>query len=55
VATIGPQPRETLARLKALECSIITGNHDASLQDPAAALRYQIAPPLIPSLHWCAG
>lgn len=55
VATIGPQPRETLTRLKTLECSFVAGNHDAALLDPDAALRYQIAPPLIPSLHWCAG
>jgi hypothetical protein len=30
------------------------GNHDAALLDVNLAAHYQIAPPLIPTLHWCA-
>ncbi len=54
VATIAPQPKEVLARLRETECLYIMGNHDAALLDPDAAAQYQIARPLIPSLHWCA-
>ncbi len=55
VATILPRPREVLARLRKLDCRCILGNHDAALLDLDAAPRLQIAPPLISSLHWCAG
>lgn len=54
VATIGPQPLQVIARLKSLGCAVITGNHDAALLDPASALQFQIAPPLLPMLEWCA-
>ncbi len=53
VATIGPQPKKVLARLKKLGCSCIMGNHDAALLHPEKALRYKIAPLLIPTLEWC--
>lgn len=57
VATIGPQPKAVLARLRTLDCPGITGNHDAALLDLTGALDYEtyrIAPPLIPDLRWCA-
>jgi predicted phosphodiesterase len=31
VATLGPQPREVIARLRALECPVVMGNTDAIL------------------------
>jgi predicted phosphodiesterase len=34
VAVLGPQPREVIARLKALDCSLVMGNTDAWLLDP---------------------
>jgi len=54
VATIGPQPEQVLDKLQALGCACVSGNHDAALLHLDAALAYQIAPPLIPTLHWCS-
>ena len=54
VATIGPQPREVVSRLRRLGCPVVMGNHDAALLNPAAAEDYHIAPVLWPSLEWCA-
>ncbi len=41
-ATLGPQPRAVMARLRALGCPCIMGNHDAFTLDRATA----------PDLHW---
>ncbi|MCB0260060.1 MAG: metallophosphoesterase family protein [Calditrichae bacterium] len=54
LATLGPQPREVIARLRELDCPGIMGNHDAALLQPEAAEHFHIAPPLIPTLNWCA-
>jgi predicted phosphodiesterase len=54
VATIGPQPREVVSRLRRLGCPVVMGNHDAALLNPAAAEDYHIAPVLWPALEWCA-
>lgn len=54
VATIGPQPKQVLDRLRDLGCSCVLGNHDNALLEPDKASLYHIAPPLIPSLQWCA-
>ena len=54
LATLGPQPREVIARLRELDCPGIMGNHDAALLHLEAAARYQIAPILTPTLQWCA-
>ncbi|MCP4359498.1 MAG: metallophosphoesterase family protein [Chloroflexi bacterium] len=54
VATIGVQPQESAAKLKALNCICLMGNHDAALLQPDKALDYQIAPELLPDLQWCA-
>jgi predicted phosphodiesterase len=54
VATIGPQPREVIDRLRDLGCPCIMGNHENALLAPEKASIFQIAPPLIPSLYWCA-
>jgi putative phosphoesterase len=55
VATLGPQPKEVLARIQKLGGACIMGNHDAALLDLDAAPRYNIPPLLRPALHWCAG
>ena len=34
VATLGPQPSETVARLRDLKCPCITGNHEVALLTP---------------------
>ena len=54
VATLGPQPRQVLARLREVCSAFILGNHDAALLDLTRAPELQIAPPLLPTLHWCA-
>ncbi len=36
VASIGPQPREVLARVRGLSCPVVMGNADAELLDPEA-------------------
>ena len=53
VATLGPQPIETLEGLKELNCVCIRGNHDSSLLQPEKALDYKVSEPLLPSLEWC--
>ncbi len=53
LATIGPQPGEVIRKIQAAEINSIMGNHDLALLEPGKAAEYQIAPPLIPSLHWC--
>jgi len=55
IATIGPQPVQVIDTLQRLDCLCIMGNHDAVLLDLNTAPDYQIAAPLISSLHWCAG
>ncbi len=55
VATIGPQPRETLDILQSLEAAFVLGNHDAALLDPSLSHDYNIAPILDTSLGWCEG
>ena len=52
-ATIGPQPHQVLARLKALDCPCVTGNHEAVLLEPDSFEKYKIAPQLVPTIQWC--
>ncbi|MDO8754726.1 MAG: metallophosphoesterase family protein [Anaerolineales bacterium] len=53
-STIGPQPVETLDALRELNCvSLIMGNHDAAVLDPARATELQVAPNLHTSITWC--
>lgn len=54
VATIGFAPQKTLALVKSLGCLCLMGNHDAALLQPHRAADYQIAPPMLPALDWCA-
>jgi predicted phosphodiesterase len=53
VATIGPQPRQVLDKLKELGCPCILGNHESALLEPERAGEFQIAPSLLPTLEWC--
>lgn len=55
VATLGPQPKQVIARLRALGCPCIKGNHESALLDLKRAADYQVAPSLIPTVEWCAG
>ena len=54
VCTLGPQPKEVIARLRTLQCPCIMGNHESALLNPEAAAKFHIAPPLHPTLQWCA-
>ena len=54
IATMGPQPKQVIAALQELGCPCIMGNHDEAVLQTDRAPQYQIAPPLIPLLHWCA-
>lgn len=53
-ATLGPQPKEVLARLREIDCDCITGNHESALLDPEHATDFHIGPELHPTLRWCA-
>ncbi len=52
VAALGPQPREILARLRAIGCPVVMGNTDAWLAawPPAEA----ISPAVFALTEWCA-
>lgn len=54
VATLGPNPREVLQRVKDLNCACILGNHDHYLLDPAILYDYMDAPWFAKSVAWCA-
>lgn len=54
IATIGPQPRQVIEKLRELNCSCVLGNHESALLNPDHEDQYGIAPPLIPALHWCS-
>jgi putative phosphoesterase len=53
IATLGPQPREVVAKVKELGCPCIIGNHESALLDLENTLKYQIAADLVPALEWC--
>ncbi|NLE85493.1 MAG: metallophosphoesterase family protein [Myxococcales bacterium] len=52
-ATLGPHPREVLARLRDLSCPCIVGNHDAFLHDPDLVRSYNEAPVITEAVLWC--
>jgi putative phosphoesterase len=54
VATLGPQPLPVIAKLLALGCPCVMGNHDAALFDADNATRFQIASSLVPTVQWAA-
>ncbi len=53
VATLGPQPKQVVSRLRSLNCQCIQGNHESALLDLAKIEEYQIASSLAPALRWC--
>jgi predicted phosphodiesterase len=53
VATLGPEPEAVLARLRALGCACIVGNHDAFLLDAELIRKYTEAPPVVAAVDWC--
>lgn len=53
VATLGPQPKKVIKRLRDLNCDLILGNHDAALVQGRAFGEYAISPSVFPALRWC--
>lgn len=53
IATIGPQPKQVLDKLKGLDCTFIMGNHDATLLDISKIRHYQIGSNLTATIEWC--
>jgi putative phosphoesterase len=54
VATIGPQPKQVLEKLKGSDCTFVMGNHDSTLLDMSKLLSYQIGQNLAATIEWCA-
>ena len=52
-ATLGPRPREVLARLRELGCPCILGNHDAFMLEPGLVHSYTEAPVVVDAVEWC--
>ena len=52
VAALGPQPCGVVARLEALECLCVMGNHDFHLLNPDMVHEYE--PEVIDMTAWCA-
>jgi predicted phosphodiesterase len=53
VATLGPLPREVIARLQELGCPCILGNHDAFMLDKALINSYTEVPIVVDAVEWC--
>lgn len=54
VATLGPQPRETIARLRQIpNITFIMGNHDTYLLNLQAAQQYTDATWFLNKIKWC--
>jgi predicted phosphodiesterase len=53
VAALGPQPRQVLARLKALGCPCVLGNHDNFLLHPDQLHEYMDEPWFEATIEWC--
>jgi putative phosphoesterase len=53
VATLGPRPSAILARLRALGCVCILGNHDEFLFNPELLRKYTEAPIIVEAVDWC--
>ncbi len=52
VATLGPRPVETVARLRELSCPCIQGNHDEFLTDVDAVHGYTEVPLITRAIEW---
>jgi putative phosphoesterase len=54
-ATLGPQPSETVDRLRELNCHYINGNHDTDVRDTPGAWQRKDHPSfIIETIEWCA-
>lgn len=53
VATLGPQPREVIARLRGLNCPMVMGNHDWFLVSPGTFRTYMRDQWFADTINWC--
>lgn len=53
VATLGPQPRRTIALVRDHCAELITGNHEAYLLDPTIDDAHLAAAPVRSAIDWC--
>jgi putative phosphoesterase len=53
VVTLGPRPREVLARVAELRCICILGNHDEFMLDERLTRAYSEVPIIIEAVDWC--
>ncbi len=53
VATLGPDPVETIDRLRQLNCLCIMGNHDEFLLDRDLLQKYTNSPVIRDAVDWC--
>jgi predicted phosphodiesterase len=54
LATLGPQPREVVARIRALGCPCVMGNHESFLLDRGLMEAYTDSTELHDMVDWCA-
>lgn len=56
VAVLGPQPCEVIARLKALGCPCVMGNHDSDVLNLDLVHDDTLGPPwVVEMIDWCTG
>jgi putative phosphoesterase len=53
VATLGPRPREVIARLRDIGCRCVLGNHDAFMFDEDLIRTYSEVPIVVTAVDWC--
>lgn len=53
IATLGPQPRQVIKKLKVLGIECIMGNHDEALGDLENIEKYRIPDIIKSTLQWC--
>src|SRR5947207_342903 len=53
VAALGPRPNAVVAKLRALGCPCILGNHDAFMLDPELIRTYSPLPLIVDAVDWC--
>jgi putative phosphoesterase len=53
VATLGPRPKEVIARLREIGCRCVLGNHDAFMFDDELIRSYSEVPIVVTSVDWC--
>src|SRR6478609_114241 len=53
VVTLGPRPREVLARVADLGCICILGNHDEFMLDERLIESYSEVPIIVEAVDWC--